>query len=368
MVVMKFTNLTHIFNQKSLISDVNLSQQEINALRKYIPAMFPTKNMNLTKSEVDLAQDINDNIIRNLEYNESRPTNIYNEDYLPFHTRDNAWLAKYLNTVIKEMANEEKKLERIVKKFDHQVYHDHFMDKSANKTQDKVVVLVDQSKDTQIKMAHIQRFVETDLFFAQARNAYEEDLVRAQIQFMMHSKTPNGILLSRKYDPVTNTSTISPDYDPFLARQQRNADKLFRQGVISAMHQLGVSRRSTEYALEKYADLWLEETMTDAFYNKYKLVPHRKETFNDEISWYSINIQRENVKDAWLSLRKNKYYQEHKEIIDELGLATPNMKMSEEDLQNLKEEINLWKLYYQAYVRQDSKTIDPTDNEDLTQI
>lgn len=112
------------------------------------------------------------------KFSEALRRDVYTAEYLPFHTRDNAWLAKYVRAVINQ-------------------------DPTCDAVYD----------------GSITEFVETSPFFARKRDAYEQNLVRAQ----MTRELKNGA----------------------------QADANFYHGVTHACRIFGLDRRTVESNLEQ---------------------------------------------------------------------------------------------------------------------
>ena len=173
---------------KDMAAKQEKQQRDFEFLHSFVPVIFPSENsQGLTKDEIYLAQDENDYFIANFDIEEKRPNNVYTEDYLPFHLYDEDWLVKYLETLLK----------------------------NSNKYRSQAIKI---SKQT------LHEFVAKDGVLAEARKAYEVDLTRAQIEFMMKSQKINGLLLSPKYDEKTKSYTMQPFYNPVLARYQNDPD------------------------------------------------------------------------------------------------------------------------------------------------
>ena len=355
---MKLSKL-NIFPAKNRTIDAATLQHVFLILRGYLAAMFPSvAKKNLTESEINLAKNINDYIIAGINYDEKRPNNQYVEELLPFHTSDKAWLAKYLQQLIKDTIRDDKVVKRILQQVNQQAKHRYLSYQNDSRIK-KSVELFDRTQHVKISLNHIQKFIESDPEFNAMLNAYKADLVRAQIKFMMNSRRPNGLLLCPQFSKAKNDYVIKPVYHPVFTRQERNTDYKFRHGVIWAMEKLGIDPHTAEVALEKNAALWREQTMTDAYYNEYELVPSHTKKNLDVVTWCKIHDEREKNKAAWLRQREYQYYQDYKSIIDELNLATPNMKMNETELNQIDCQIANWDHEYQMVTKttENTKTI-----------
>lgn len=289
-------------------------ERDFAFLRNYISIIFPSdvcKDLNI--DEIILAQDENDYLIANIDVLKKSNKNKLTNDYLPFHIHDDKWLANYISALLKE--SKQQKL---------------------------------------ISIEQILDFVETDKEFNLARQAYEVDLTRAQIKYMMEANKPNELLKYNVYDPQKNKYIRKSFYCPGLSRFHKDPDKLFRQSVIAAMKNLKLDSLSIEIGLEKHASLWRKDLMKDAFYNHYAKSAQEEKFIRLE-GWY-LEAEKQNFQEKWLKLREYEYGQEHQAIIQQLGCATPNMKLSQKELQNLRQEVNEIDQEFQALALMSDKT------------
>ena len=236
---------------------------------------------------------------------------------LLFHIRDDAWLTEHL------------------------AYH------LQRYTCPELETLGALSKDT------LQKFVATSPVFDKQRCEFEQHLVKSYISECLDYK--NDDFFSRSIEKILETGS-------------ENYDKLFRCRVIDAMNFLGVNRSKIEDGLELNADLWRRDVMGLAFANRYRdlgvtytkgrtmQIPH--EDVVDTKSAYHKYVNRRNITeyyllpradmskrartiyDKWMCLREYEYYLNHKNVIDRLGTATPNMKIKQKVSKQLLCEIN----------------------------
>ncbi len=339
---MKLSKFNLFKKQTKELSPVEY-KQDCEILRTYLTEMFPSASrIELNQSEVDLNSEINDFIIANITPNEKHPNNVFDEDELPFHTRDNAWLVKYLTQKIKTTNKENKWVDKTLQKINKKAqknYPSYIELENDNQT----VNLTKRANLGNINPESIKRFVETDQEFDEARNDYEVDLVRAQIKHMMDSTEPNGLLFKDKFDITSETISQATVYHPAITRFKPDADLYFYNGVMVAMHKLGISKHSAQVGLEKYAPLWRDELMLDAYFNRYNQYTTEpvspKETTAVKLEKWHIDAVNQNFKGLWLRNREYEYYQAHKTIIDELNAATPNMKISEKQAATLSRKV-----------------------------
>ncbi len=114
-----------------------------------------------------------------------------------------------------------------------------------------------------------------------------------------------------------------------LDKNQKNCDyyKLFRKSFIDTMNEkFGIDEKLTEISLEKKSELWRPQVMLDT----YKKVVEQKGLRNYVADKY---------KEALLKKFEYEYYQDNKKIIDELGVATNNMKLNIKQAERLNATI-----------------------------
>lgn len=293
---MKLRNLLDVFQPKDLASDQATLQRDFGILRSYLGIMFPF--------------DVDINVfMTNFKKNQKETNHPFVDEFLPFHTHDQEWLAKYLYKLVKDMFKKDKKF------FQH-IFLSENNEKKSNKFY--------WHKQPVIKYEVVRKFVETNEFCA-ARDIYEEDFTRALIDY-----------------------TINNAY-PQISQQEENIDEIFRQKIISKAQEIGINPRCAISSLEKNTDLWLQETMTDAFYNRYTLIPFIEKRMTDRFHWDQILNQRENFKEIWLQKQLYQYYQYHKITREKLGLAIPKMKISENNLKIINEQIAGFEDEYQNF-------------------
>lgn len=276
---MKLKNfVSNIFRQKSLKQTLDVVR-DFNTLERYLPEIFPED------TEWGVILDM-------LELLDREDTKAQTADFLPFHTRDNQWLAKYVYATVK-----------------------------------------DDDPKSDIKFANVKKYVATSDDFDSFRRHYEENLTREQIQFIYNDYVFSG----------------ENSYFKHLNEQKNNFDKAFRNEVIKTLTYMGVDEHSVEIGLEKNASLWRERAMMHTFNNRF--YPDDAPRTNDKSLWRN-NIQniREHRK-AWMQLRECMYYQEHKAILDELGLVTKNMRISDNEYTALSRRvIEYYRKHYETAI------------------
>ncbi len=164
-----------------------------------------------------------------------------------------------------------------------------------------------------IDFLRILDYVETNAFFIDAREEYEQRIVKWQIDYMKNGG--EGWLVPEGY---------GGDFVQF----NPNCDIAFRKGVVNTLSAIGIDISSIEFGLESNAEMWRLSEMESAYHNTYYPV-FTNVTHND----IPEDIEH---KEKWLQLRLYEYYQEHKESVDKYGEVTEKMRISKEEAEELK--------------------------------
>lgn len=147
---------------------------------------------------------------------------------------------------------------------------------------------------------------------------YAEQVVLNFIQMKMASKHDQS---------HQKLSTLNLAYD---------YDKSFRRMVIDGMNYLGIDQHTTERVLEKNAQLWRQPTMVATFEKFYYPQAEQPENPVDLENWLRLKTEHQRL---WLQCREYEYYREHQAIIDAMGTATPNMRLTPEQVRLLTEDL-----------------------------
>ena len=198
-----------------------------------------------------------------ISYCFQRPKDVY-RGYLPCHLRDNEWMSKLLHKELK-------------------------------------------GKRILISQKAIKEFMDNSKEFKELRHNYELEIVRWQIQWIKGGG--EGWCLPDGYDD--SDIIYGPD-----------VDKMFRDGVLLTLAEIGMNVEVVQEGIEKNADLWRSTYMRIAFEHAYE--PY-------VIFKGSPPKADEEHKKNWLKAREYEYYRENQQSVDRYGKPTENMKMSEEE-------------------------------------
>ena len=140
-----------------------------------------------------------------------------------------------------------------------------------------------------------------------------------------------------------------------------DCDEFFRRHALSYFILKGFDPHTIEINLEKNADIWRKHAMLKAFENICNLEILQNDFPDVQTKKVEFYRKKYSFRKLWLRYREYEYYQRHKSVINELGLATDNMKISHKDAD---------KLYYKmqsAYREMTTCLIhDQTNNPDLS--
>lgn len=175
----------------------------------------------------------------------------------------------------------------------------------------------------------VLQFVKTSPFFQEKRHEYEQEIVKCQIDWM-RSDGENWI--------------IDEDYGGDFVFLTPVCDLGFRKGVVDTLLRIGMSIDVIEEGIEKNADRWRDSFMSSAFSNEYEPVflniglgnfLEKKE--HQKVERKTLEPADQEFKEKWLQMRKYEYYQRHKDSVDKYGVVEPDMILSENEVEELRE-------------------------------
>ena len=306
---MKLAHINDLFDQNHLQLD-EVMQSNFRMLDQFLYDLFPTKHQIAASMQ---------NIC--LDDNAQRGHTLTMKD-LPYHTRDNIWLAKYVTNAIKQLMKFNEDPEKCHNTFAKQFLPYRNLDGKTDLT------TPDNTQPNVKPLPNIVQYVAAGPNFDKYRCRYEQTLVQQYIN-----------CLSRGMHPAKETYAGLQGINDY--------DQFFRCRVVQAMVDLGIDRHSIEISLEINADMWRNQAMHQAFKNIYHaeldetnlctlLINQNPQLFSALIQWREIRAKHRRL---WLKKREWAYYQKHQAIIDELGLATPNMLLNPEQVKRLDQNI-----------------------------
>ena len=184
--------------------------------------------------------------------------------------------------------------------------------------------IVNQGKKY-VSEATIKQFIGMPTF-QEARQEYLQKYFRAKIKDFM-SKPFVENREERLQEPFTCKGFV--DF-----KDRINCDKYFREHLRCCFTLEGFDYRIIEREIERNADLWRPQVMKKSIDNYYQM--HMKYLTKSELN----SSFEKSFKESCLVYREYKYYQKHKNVIDELAIATPNMKITPSQARLIKNKIS----------------------------
>lgn len=291
------------FCQANLRLDANL-KNDFAVLDQFVADFFPDYG------------EIN-KLLKGLKMSDKNFTCFYNANFLPFHTRDNEWLANYVERALSQLYSLSKNLKN-----------------SKKESAKKILPFRNLSKDylyftpyrciTPVDFKSIQKYVKLSPKFNEKRCEYEQDLTTVYL---------NNWMIGSNTDFYCNAD------EKARIKKAPNYDKLLRENVLGAMKALGVNKKSAETSLELNGNSWREVSMYKAFYNEKGFFNKEQLKFlaRKNLPLLSDLLNKElEYAETWVRLRKNEYYETHKNLINELGLTNHYKKLSSKQLAELR--------------------------------
>ena len=219
---------------------------------------------------------------------------------LQFHTQDNEWLTMYTRHIVN--------------------FYSAIREKIGAEP-------IENSGRKEFPVAVVEKYVATSPKFAQKRDEYAQAVVQACI--IVHRNEEQDFICDRG------------------AMQEERTDKFydnkFRNRIIEAMTSISISENNIETALELNHDLWLRQTRWQTFNNNKELdLKGAEREFMYHRQPYDMQVldQLDNqLFEKWNQLKDCKYYEAHREVIDRLGTAKPNMKLNAKEKTKLMNEV-----------------------------
>lgn len=180
-----------------------------------------------------------------------------------------------------------------------------------------------------ITSSYIRDYVSNSKHFKEARHDYELKIVKWQIDWMRNGG--EGWIVDE--DLGGDFYIMSPV-----------CDLAFRKGIYDTLTKIGMDSEVVEEGIEKNADIWRERYMKSAFANEFNpfILDFSFSLFGDErqinedINKPTLGEVDPRLEEAWLKMRRYDYYQAHKDVVDKYGVVLPEMKMSDDEAQELR--------------------------------
>lgn len=164
----------------------------------------------------------------------------------------------------------------------------------------------------------ILNYIKTSEQFNKSRYEYEQRIVSWQIDWMTNGGE-NWIIDDK----------LGGEFYMFSPK----CDYAFRKGIVDTLLAIGMNIDAIEEGIEKNANKWREKYMRVAFRNLYSVSNYA--FFNNEL----LEKYSKEHYEKWLKLRLYEYYIEHKNSVDKYGEVLAEMKMTNEEVAELKKSL-----------------------------
>ena len=179
----------------------------------------------------------------------------------------------------------------------------------------KLLEITIAEKGILIPQKKIQNFLENSPTFNKLRHDYELKIVSWQIDYMNNGGS--GWLIPDGFDDLS--LLISQD-----------VDEMFRGGIVITLEKINLPLEIIEEGIEKYADQWRDRYIKIGYSNEYEpCIPFKG----------TPPVTDSSHKNNWIKLKLYQYYQNHKSSVDKYGVVTPEMQMSEKEVQELRKKL-----------------------------
>lgn len=179
-----------------------------------------------------------------------------------------------------------------------------------------------------ISLNRIISYVKNSDYYKEKRHQYELEVVRWQIKWMVNGGE-NWI--------------VEDEYGGDFIYFDENCDIGFRRGIVNTLTRIGMDKEVIEEGIEKNASMWRDRWMSSAFRNNFEpilgLDTYRVFSNHDSISQKVLPPVSDELKEKWMRLRKYDYYQEHRDSVNKYGIVEDDMKMTDEEVDKLREEV-----------------------------
>ena len=290
--------------------------------------------------------------IKDLKRDDKQVNNVYRVKYLPFNTRNEEWLANYVEQVYYRLRSY-----KIMKRIEQGKYKNNFK---------------------RISFAEIQEYVANSKEFAARRDEYEQNVIKTYIN-LFNDFQNDDFYHSADY----KNQFWHEGQDLYHGEESMNV-VAYRNNILKATDFLGIDNHNAKVTLEENAvmwrnQLWREDMLCRLLHGVMvntdtAVIPNldrKKLRTNGSSAYFHLNWIEDQLYSVYKARDEHYYYntaenQEIKSLIDDLDIATPNMKISRKKIANLEKSIlHLCKQYISEYVKC-QKTLELLNSSDLT--
>ncbi len=242
--------------------------------------------------------------MKNIKLKDRMCSMSYHKGFLLYHTTDENWLAKYL-----ELS-----------------YNNLVRLRSARMSPSEQIGLIKK-----VPFSYIRSYVANSPKFEALCSRYKQNLVGAYIQITQNS---------------TQDDFFAKNLVKVADLQHPQYERLLRDRIVGAMLQLGLDKFSIDLGIELNACLWRQNAREKTFANNFRAYDMKNLVGSKGLmakyapdKWARLTNMAEKLYDKWSQLADYNYYQQYGTAIDQLGLATPNMLITDDKAAKLEEEV-----------------------------
>lgn len=114
-----------------------------------------------------------------------------------------------------------------------------------------------------------------------------------------------------------------------------NCDHIFRKGIVDTLLAIGMDKDVIEEGIEKDLD-WLERMIWISFCNQYNIIVYNLDGNNNSL----LKATPEHFEN-FRKMKLYDYYLEHKDVVDKYGKVQKEMRMTNEEVEALREWLNI---------------------------
>lgn len=179
-----------------------------------------------------------------------------------------------------------------------------------------------------ISLNRIIEYVKSSDFYKDKRHEYELEVVRWQIEWMI-----NG----------GDNWIVEDEYGGDFISFDEACDIGFRRGIVNTLTRIGMDKEVIEEGIEKNASMWRDAWIAKAFRNRFEpilgQVVYPLIYCKERPPEKQLPPASEELKEKWIKLRKYEYYHDNKDSVDKYGEIDDDMKMSEDEAEELRKEV-----------------------------
>lgn len=235
----------------------------------------------------------------------------YNKAFLPYRTRDTAWLARYFEQIC-----------------------------DAYYVNNPRIPIKNQLAVKRLPLCYFESYIESSEKFDALRCQYEYNLASAYASITLNADVDDFYMKSFE----KTIECCDPEYS-----------ELFRNRIIGAMKYLGVDSYHAEVGVEMCKGVWQDKVMAQTFANTFHLSGVNQLLSADGVfakkmprQWKKL-VNLANILYArWSTLYYSEYQNQHRDIINHLGNIDNKKNLTKTEMKNLQNEVECLGFEYEC--------------------